>query len=77
MTAEIKGITETNDMKRHHDKREEADLFQHHTPSKPFLPIYKRVPKPKPKCDRGMHPPGFLSLSSASGVVIINRCLEF
>lgn len=22
MTAEIKGITETNDMKRHHDKRE-------------------------------------------------------
>ena len=28
MTAEIKGITETNDMKRHHDKREEADLFK-------------------------------------------------
>ena len=28
MTAEIKGITETNDMKRHHNKREEADLFK-------------------------------------------------
>lgn len=28
MTAEIKGITETNDRKRHHDKREEADLFK-------------------------------------------------
>ena len=28
MTAEIKGITKTNDMKRHHNKREEADLFK-------------------------------------------------
>ena len=55
----------------------QSSLFQHHTPSKPFLPVYKRVPKPKHKCDRGMHPPGFLSLCSASGVVVINRCLEF